>query len=289
MDAEDEPLAGGLDCFRELVEDRYAGHLEAVPDLLDALVMMGLDPVQLLAGGPRGNRPWTEPDVVIGVLEAPERAAMFAVPDVVGEVLAQRAAKRDVEQLHAPADAEHRHVPRGRRLGQRQLGAIALGHYRVGLGVTLFSVRGRIDVAASGEHQRVREVENLVRILLEERIRWNQQREPASPLDGGEVLLRQQGGWTVPSAPACAYERGADRDGRPWAAWRSIAFSKRTRGLCRSDDPSRVDARGVVGYAGLAGYARRASRRTARLTLPLVVFGSSAAKSTMRGYLYGAV
>ena len=47
-------------------------------------------------------------------------------PDDLRQVLDEVAAARDVQQLRAAADRQHRHVPRERRLEQRELGAVAL-------------------------------------------------------------------------------------------------------------------------------------------------------------------
>ena len=84
--------------------------------------------VELLAGGPRGERTRLEPDVVVGVLEAAGMAPVLLVADDVGQVLGERAAERDVDQLHPAADPEHRHVALDRAARQRDLGAVALGH-----------------------------------------------------------------------------------------------------------------------------------------------------------------
>ena len=57
------------------------------------------------------SEPVLSVDVVVGAVEGAEHAPVLLVSDVLGEVLQQRAAAGDVDQLHPPADAEHRHVP----------------------------------------------------------------------------------------------------------------------------------------------------------------------------------
>ena len=76
--------------------------------------------------------------------------------------------------------------------------------------------------------------------------------------------------------------RRVARHGVRRPAGRGRGSSSWTRRRCRG-------GRGVPGRAGAAGPMRGWLRSAARRTLPRGVFGSSSAKSTMRGYLYGAV
>ena len=82
---------------------------------------MGLGGVDLLAGGTRGERAGGEADVVVGVLEAAQRAPVLLVTELLGQMLAKGPAEGDVDQLHAAADAEHRHVALDRPAGQGKL------------------------------------------------------------------------------------------------------------------------------------------------------------------------
>ena len=60
-----------------------------------------------------------------------------------------------------------------------------------------------------------------------------------------------------------------------------------TTGIAPTPSAASIPAREIpLHIRTIPGYR---SRNAARRTLPLAVFGSSAAKSTMRGYLYGAV
>ncbi len=121
LDAEHEPPVGRLDRLRQLVDRRVAGDLEALADGRDPLVVVGLRPVELLAGRASRERAGRQAHVVVGAVEAARRAAMLFVPELVGQVLAQRPAERDVDQLHAAADAEHGHVALDRAPGEREL------------------------------------------------------------------------------------------------------------------------------------------------------------------------
>src|SRR4051794_41940280 len=84
--------------------------------------MVGLRCVTDLTAGARGERARLEPDVVVGVVEGAERAAVVGVADVVGQVLHERPAEGDVDQLHAAADAEDRQGAPPRAAGEGGLG-----------------------------------------------------------------------------------------------------------------------------------------------------------------------
>jgi hypothetical protein len=83
------------------------------------------------------------------------RVLVLVVADDVGQMLDEVAAARDVEHLAAAADGEHRHVRGERRLEQRQLGAVPLGHDAERLLVRLLVVQVRIEVGAAREDQSV--------------------------------------------------------------------------------------------------------------------------------------
>jgi hypothetical protein len=116
---------------------------------------MGFDRVQLLSGGSGRERSRAQKDIVVRVVEATEVAAVLLVADVLGEVLMQRAAERDVQQLHAAADTEHRHVAGDGGARERDLGAITLGYGLAGRCVARLPVLVGADVSPAGEYQRV--------------------------------------------------------------------------------------------------------------------------------------
>ena len=84
------------------------------------------------------------------------------VADRLRQVLVERAAERDVEQLHPAADPEQRHVALQRPPRQRELEGVALGPGALRLRVRLGAVAGRVDVGAAGQEQRVDAVEQHV-------------------------------------------------------------------------------------------------------------------------------
>ena len=83
----------------------------------------------------------------------------------VGEMLVERPAAGDVEDLEAAADAEQRQVPRQGGAGQRELEPIALDPGVRGVRVGLGSVARGIEIAAAGEQQAVEQVEHRLRVL----------------------------------------------------------------------------------------------------------------------------
>ena len=122
LHAEHEPAigrAGGraiqLDRLGQVVQRREAAHAQALPQPVDALVVMGLGGVFELARGARGERALAQAHLVVGAVEGAGHAAMLVVAEALGQMLQQGAAAGDVDQLHAPADAEHRQVPLDRR------------------------------------------------------------------------------------------------------------------------------------------------------------------------------
>jgi hypothetical protein len=107
---------------------------------------------------------------------------VVGVADVVGQVLDQRAAERDVQQLHAAADPEHRQVAFQRAQRQRDLRAVAVGPGVGGLGMALDAVGARVDVRAAGEHQAVEAVEHVVGVLFDPGVGRQHQRDGAGAL-----------------------------------------------------------------------------------------------------------
>jgi hypothetical protein len=132
--------------------------------------------VELFAGGSRREGSRGKTDIVIGVLEAPQISPVLGMTHVIGKVLAQRAAKGHVEQLHPAADAEHGHVAGSRRTHQRQLGSITLRNSQLGLGMGLLPVCRWIAVASPGEHQSIHQIEHLVWVVFDGLVRGNDER-----------------------------------------------------------------------------------------------------------------
>ena len=72
---------------------------------------------------------------MVGAVERADHAAVLVVAEALGQVLQERAAAGDVDQLHAAADPEHRQIARDRRARERDLERVALGHRVDRLGV----------------------------------------------------------------------------------------------------------------------------------------------------------
>ena len=242
-----------LDRLDEVVEHAPAARHEPVAEPVDGLVVVRLGAVHELAARPRGERSLGEPDVVVGVVERAEPAPVVAVADVVGQVLDQRPAERDVEQLHAAADAEQRQVALDRPARERDLRRVALGPRPGRAVVRLGAVGGRVEVGAAREDQRVEVVEHLVGLRAGARVGRDHQRDPAALLDRVDVRAREQERLALPDRPARVLERRADADDRP----RHLARLPGRPGLgCRAcPSPSRSRDRRAV--------ARRVQRRRA--------------------------
>ena len=147
---------------------------------------------------------------MVGVVEASGVWPVALVTDLVGQVLGERPAEGDVDQLHAAADAEHRHVAFDRAPGQRQFRAVALGHGVLGHRMALGPVGGGVDVIAPGQDQAVDHVERLIGVVLELGVGRDHQRQSAGPLDRADVADGQQRSAPVPHTPlgagqSCAY------------------------------------------------------------------------------------
>ena len=151
---------------------------------------------------------------MVGAVEGPEDAAVLVVAVGVGEVLVQRPALRDVDQLHPAADPEERHVALQGPPGQRDLERVALGHRMDDLGMARRAVRGRVDVGAAREDQGVEEVEDLVGVVDEHVVHRQDQRHATGAVDGVDVGARQQERLLVPHAPLRLLEVGDDPDHR---------------------------------------------------------------------------
>ena len=112
------------------------------------------------------------------------------VRDLVRNVLDQRAAEYDVQQLLAAADAEHRHVPVERLACNRPFegGARVLGRdRRVPLGR---AEQRRVDIeGAAGDDQAMDEHQVVLRPV---RLMRQQHRQSARVADGAAVVLAER-------------------------------------------------------------------------------------------------
>ena len=148
-------VAGHLDRLDHVVVGRPAADDQPLAEPVDALVVVRLAPRRAraptarAASEPGSSRTSWSP-------KAPGRVAVVARARRVGQVLVERAAAGDVQQLHAAAD---RRAPacRARAPGGASASSNASrsGRVPVRLRVGLGAVGGRIDVGAAGEQQPV--------------------------------------------------------------------------------------------------------------------------------------
>src|SRR2546429_1832542 len=109
-----------------------------------------------------------------------------AAPALAREVLVQRSAQGDVQDLDAATDGEDRKPAPLRAGDERQLDGITGGIGFAELGVRRRAVAGRLDVLASGEHQPLDAVEGGARgVGLEHR--WHEQGHEAGAREGAHV------------------------------------------------------------------------------------------------------
>ena len=212
LDAEHEAALGQLDGLHEVVDGRRAGDHEPLAQLVDALVVMGLGGVQELAGGVRRQRLGDEADVVVGLVEVAGHAPVVLVAEGLGQVLDERAAKGDVEDLHAAADAEHRHVELGGAPDEGELEGVALAAPALGLGVGLGAVGGRVHIDAAGDDQAVEAVQKLVGIAHQLGLGGDHERQAAGAAHLAHVAGGQDRGVLIPDAVAGLGERRGDAD-----------------------------------------------------------------------------
>ena len=145
--------------------------------------------------------------------EAIGDAGMLLVPDDVREVLVQRPAPDDAEQLHAAADGQQRQPRLQRAVDHGQFPGVALGVGCPGRRVHGGAVPGRIDVAAARHHQAV-EVGHGEGGLRGGAAGRQQDRPAAAAAYRVHVRARQDGGRCRPVAPLGDVVVGRDADQR---------------------------------------------------------------------------
>ena len=197
LHADDEPLRGILDPLQGAV---------AGPGRLDEPVSESTDSL-MVVGGDVGARPdhrrqsgsVLHLDGMLG--EDAWKLLVLVARNLLGEVLDEIAAARDVQQLKSAADRERRHVLLERCGEQSQFPRVAARLRHIRLRMRLGAVERRVDVGAPGEHNAVQRLERLRDALL---ARWDQDRTPARSLDRVDVVERDQRGREVPDSPAAA-------------------------------------------------------------------------------------
>ena len=139
---------------------------------------------------------------------------MAGVPEDVGQVLVQRAAEGDVEDLRPAADPQNRHVPAQRTGHQREFPGVAVAGRLVGGRVGVVAVGGGVDVLAAGDEQTVEAVEHASGDLAVDGLRRQQRRDAAGQGDALDVDAGQEAGVHVPHAGLCLLQIGRQADHR---------------------------------------------------------------------------
>ena len=122
---------------------------------------------------------------------------------------------RDIQQLEPAADREGRHVALERGGEERELAGIAARLRRVGLGMGIGAVAGRVDVGPAREDDRVERVERLLDVLLGGR---DDDGSPPGALHRVDVRERHERGGQLPHAPARLLRVRGDPDDGSHAA-----------------------------------------------------------------------
>ena len=207
----DEVVAGQLDGLDHTVGIPRADH-QTGANFVDGLMVVarrvsGL-PHQRGQPGAR-HRAHRQPG------EHPVARTMSVVAKHVRQVLVQRAAERDIEDLRAPTDAQHRQPPGQRALQQRELPTIAGSAGLVGRRMRLLAVGDGVQVVAAGNHQGVQAVQNGMDDVGVHRLRRQQHRDTTGHRHALEVVRRQITRWDVPNPGLHLLQIGGQTYDRP--------------------------------------------------------------------------
>ncbi len=159
LHAEAEARRGILDRLDDAV-GRGRGRDEAGRDRLDRLMMAAVHGDRLVhqpfAHQSRQQRILVDPDVVrqlVGQVLRHRQAVRQRAGDLRRDVLHQRAAAGDVQDLHAAADRENRQVAPARRGNQRDLELVPSRLRLLDRGMRRFAVSRRRHVGAAGQQE----------------------------------------------------------------------------------------------------------------------------------------
>lgn len=126
----------------------------------------------------------------------------------------QCAAQRDVENLCAAADSEHRKVPVYRGAHQGELPRVANAVRLIGAGMRVVTVGGRVDVPAAGDDQAVDSAEDLVDDAGVDGLRRQQRRDATGQRHTLDVDAGQEAGVHIPDAGLSLLQIGGEADDR---------------------------------------------------------------------------
>ena len=102
-------------------------------------------------------------------------------------MLDQRAAQRDVEHLHAPADREGRRAVADRGTRERDVERVDVLLHAVGVGVCRLPVARRVDVGTADQHEPVEPPDDVVGLVVGDRHLEQCRLLASRALDGVEV------------------------------------------------------------------------------------------------------
>ena len=202
--------AGHLDRLDHAAGLGPAGGDESLAELVDALVVVGARRNPFGTHHERRQRTRLQAHVVVG-----ELTGGVHVQVGVGEMLFERAAAGDVQELHSAADPEHGHVALQRPPRHADLESVALGLVALRAPIGLGAIGGGVEVRAPREYERVEEVEQLVRRFGAGLVGRQDHRDRAGVADAervgalGDVRLD-----APPGHPVRGLERCADPDHR---------------------------------------------------------------------------
>jgi len=112
------------------------------------------------ADDPGQSRVWIHPNAVYPRMLTRLRVARFHPMHIhARQMLDQRAFVKHVEQLHAPADGQHREIGRQSFLKQSHFKLVARVVWRFALGGALLAIAHRIDIAATREQKPIQPFE----------------------------------------------------------------------------------------------------------------------------------
>ena len=157
-------LDGTLDRLDHAVRGP-GGHLEALGDIVDAHVVHAVDADLAVAIDAFHHRARLHDESVpVGLING--ILVGYRLGQILRNVQEERAALRDVEQLHAAADRQHGHMPGTDVLGQKPVKILAPGVHRPHGRVRHVAVATRIEVSPSHHHHAVEHVEQADDVFL---------------------------------------------------------------------------------------------------------------------------
>lgn len=213
LNSEHESAAAKLERLGQVIGYRPAANREPLSDPINALMMVLHSAVNYFAGDRRRKRALLQAHVVSAAFEGPWGRSVYR-----REVLDERAAKRNVEQLHPSADAQQWHVNFNGSADQADLAAIAFDPRAFMRRIRLRPIQRCIDVWTARQKQPIEALQQVHRrLVLKGNVGREQDSDPAGALHGLDEHLWNERRLNVPQPPARIGDVGGDRDQRaPW-------------------------------------------------------------------------